>query len=146
MGDWGRNGLYNQSLVAAAMGRVAEDLDFVLSVGDNFYESGLTSVLDPQFEASFKDVYTAPSLQVTLAADLGQQVACQTDGIRCLVGNCFPVVLRCPGMLSSAITMRVSCGALGQPCPSRQTVPHETAMSPAAMDRCPRWSTPSCCP
>ena len=64
VGDWGRNGIYNQSLVAAAMGRIAGDLDFVLSVGDNFYESGLTSVLDPQFDTSFRDVYTAPNLQV----------------------------------------------------------------------------------
>ena len=68
VGDWGRNGLYNQSLVAEAMGRVAEDLDFVVSVGDNFYESGLTSVLDSQFDASFRDVYTAPGLQVSLVA------------------------------------------------------------------------------
>ena len=66
VGDWGRNGHRNQSRVAAAMGRVAGDLDFVLSVGDNFYESGLTSVLDTQFDTSFKDVYTAPNLQVWL--------------------------------------------------------------------------------
>ena len=69
VGDWGRNGVYNQSLVAAAMGRVAGDLDFVVSVGDNFYESGLTSVLDPQFDTSFRDVYTAPNLQVSFLCE-----------------------------------------------------------------------------
>ena len=68
VGDWGRNGVYNQSLVAAAMGRVAGDLDFVVSVGDNFYESGLTSVLDPQFDTSFREIYTAPNLQVGFLA------------------------------------------------------------------------------
>lgn len=64
VGDWGRNGLYNQSEVAKAMGRVRHNLDFVISVGDNFYESGLTSVEDTQFDTSFTAVYTAESLQV----------------------------------------------------------------------------------
>ncbi|KAM4119852.1 hypothetical protein ACJW30_03G090900 [Castanea mollissima] len=44
VGDWGRKGLYNQSLVATQMGVVGEklDIDFVISTGDNFYEDGLT--------------------------------------------------------------------------------------------------------
>ena len=43
VGDWGRNGEYNQSRVAAAMALRAEALqpDFVLTVGDNFYEAGV---------------------------------------------------------------------------------------------------------
>jgi hypothetical protein len=47
------------------MGRVGEDKDiaFVVSTGDNFYESGLKNGSDPQFEQSFTNVYTAPSLQ-----------------------------------------------------------------------------------
>ncbi len=64
VGDWGRDGLYNQSEVARAMGRVGNNLDFVISVGDNFYESGLTSVEDAQFDTSFTHIYTAESLQV----------------------------------------------------------------------------------
>ena len=49
------------------MGRVGENLaiEFVVSVGDNFYETGLTGVDDPAFTASFTDIYTAPSLQTT---------------------------------------------------------------------------------
>ena len=49
------------------MGRVGDDLgiEFVVSVGDNFYETGLTGVDDPAFAASFTDIYTAPSLQTT---------------------------------------------------------------------------------
>ena len=41
VGDWGRLGRYNQSAVAALMGRKAalEQPDFIISTGDNFYES-----------------------------------------------------------------------------------------------------------
>ncbi|KAL6867447.1 hypothetical protein ACP4OV_015471 [Aristida adscensionis] len=65
VGDWGRNGTYNQSRVAEQMGRVGEELaiDFVISTGDNFYESGLTGIDDQQFEKSFTNIYTAKSLQ-----------------------------------------------------------------------------------
>ncbi|XP_028805500.1 purple acid phosphatase 3 [Neltuma alba] len=65
VGDWGRKGEYNQSQVAAQMGKVAEklDIDFVISTGDNFYDDGLTGIDDPAFELSFSKVYTASSLQ-----------------------------------------------------------------------------------
>jgi hypothetical protein len=47
------------------MGRIGEQLgiEFVISVGDNFYDTGLTGADDPAFTASFTDVYTSPSLQ-----------------------------------------------------------------------------------
>lgn len=47
------------------MGVVGEqlDIDFVISVGDNFYEDGLKADSDPSFEASFSHIYTHPSLQ-----------------------------------------------------------------------------------
>lgn len=41
VGDWGRDGLDNQTLVAAAMGKAARDLDFIISSGDNFYGKAL---------------------------------------------------------------------------------------------------------
>ncbi|XP_058731174.1 purple acid phosphatase 7-like isoform X2 [Vicia villosa] len=65
VGDWGRNGNYNQSFVANQMGIVGENLniDFVISTGDNFYEDGLVGVDDPAFYDSFVNIYTAPSLQ-----------------------------------------------------------------------------------
>mmetsp|Transcript_6545 Transcript_6545/g.18880 ORF Transcript_6545/g.18880 Transcript_6545/m.18880 type:complete len:458 (+) Transcript_6545:514-1887(+) len=65
IGDWGRQGLHNQSDVAAVMGAVAHDAkpDFVISTGDNFYESGLTSVADDLFRASYSEVYSAASLK-----------------------------------------------------------------------------------
>lgn len=47
------------------MGEVGEklDIDFVISTGDNFYDDGLTSEHDPNFEESFSKIYTAKSLQ-----------------------------------------------------------------------------------
>ncbi|XP_043722856.1 purple acid phosphatase 3-like [Telopea speciosissima] len=65
VGDWGRKGHYNQTLVADQMGKVAEELDpaFIISTGDNFYSNGLTGTDDPQFEESFSKIYTAKSLQ-----------------------------------------------------------------------------------
>ncbi|XP_074588776.1 purple acid phosphatase 17-like [Curcuma longa] len=73
VGDWGRNGLFNQSEVATQMGRIGEhlDIDFVISTGDNFYEDGLTGVDDKQFEESFTNVYTAKSLQKQWYSVLG---------------------------------------------------------------------------
>ncbi|KAI9075695.1 hypothetical protein K1719_042311 [Acacia pycnantha] len=61
IGDWGRKGEYNQSLVANEMGKMGEklDIDFVVSTGDNIYEDGLRNVTDPAFVQSFNDIYTA---------------------------------------------------------------------------------------
>lgn len=39
------------------------DIDFVISTGDNFYDSGLIGIDDPAFEESFTNIYTASSLQ-----------------------------------------------------------------------------------
>lgn len=73
VGDWGRHGADHQSAVAAQMGDSAERLRarFVLSVGDNFYEDGVTSVSDPAWRTSFEDIYVAPSLQVPWHVALG---------------------------------------------------------------------------
>ncbi|CAA2975081.1 purple acid phosphatase 17-like [Olea europaea subsp. europaea] len=65
IGDWGRNGAFNQSEVAFQMGRIGEelDIDFVVSTGDNFYDNGLKGEHDPAFIDSFTNIYTAKSLQ-----------------------------------------------------------------------------------
>jgi tartrate-resistant acid phosphatase type 5 len=44
---------------------------FVVSVGDNFYERGVTSLDDPHWQQSFETVYDAPSLQVPWYVTLG---------------------------------------------------------------------------
>jgi hypothetical protein len=55
-----------QDSVAKAMAVVGMEkfIDFVVSTGDNFLDSGLTSVYDRQFKDSFMDVYKSPALQV----------------------------------------------------------------------------------
>jgi tartrate-resistant acid phosphatase type 5 len=72
-GDWGRNGEQDQRDVAAQMAVAAKDMDakFIISVGDNFYENGVASVDDPQWQTSFEKVYSAPSLQVPWRVILG---------------------------------------------------------------------------
>jgi len=73
VGDWGRRGTHNQSLVALQMGKIGDklDIDFVISTGDNFYEGGLTGVDDQAFDDSFSNIYTAPSLQKQWYSVLG---------------------------------------------------------------------------
>ncbi|KAI3445077.1 hypothetical protein Pfo_001742 [Paulownia fortunei] len=65
IGDWGRKGKYNQSQLAYQMGITAEtnEVDLIISTGDNFYPNGLGDVNDPAFDQSFTNIYTAPSLQ-----------------------------------------------------------------------------------
>jgi hypothetical protein len=71
--DWGRNGEYNQHSVAGQMAVAARALDvqFILALGDNFYPSGVRSTADPQWRASFEDVYSAHALNVDWYVVLG---------------------------------------------------------------------------
>jgi tartrate-resistant acid phosphatase type 5 len=64
MGDWGREGKDHQTEVAQQMARTGEQIDsqFVLALGDNFYDNGVQSVDDPQWRTSFENIYTAPVL------------------------------------------------------------------------------------
>ena len=73
VGDWGRQGQSGQSDVAAGMGQVAHALgaQFVISTGDNVYNTGISSAADPLFRATFTDIYRAPSLAVPWYAVLG---------------------------------------------------------------------------
>jgi len=72
-GDWGRHGERDQMEVAMQMEIVANALrpQFIISVGDNFYEHGVASTDDPQWQKTFEDVYVAPSLQVPWYVALG---------------------------------------------------------------------------
>jgi len=72
-GDWGRLGEQDQMEVAVQMGIAADVIkpQFIISVGDNFYEDGVASVDDPQWQTSFENVYSAPSLQVPWYVALG---------------------------------------------------------------------------
>ncbi len=65
VGDWGRNGEYDQSEVAKQMGLwgASHPNNFVISAGDNFYPEGVVSENDPLWHYSFENIYTAHSLQ-----------------------------------------------------------------------------------
>jgi len=73
IGDWGRHGQPDQKQVAQQMGLACQKAGaaFVISVGDNFYERGITSLDDPGWQQSFETVYDAPSLQVPWYVVLG---------------------------------------------------------------------------
>jgi len=73
IGDWGRQGSPDQRRVARQMGIVCErdKAAFVVSVGDNFYERGVTSLDDSHWQQSFETVYDAPSLQIPWYVTLG---------------------------------------------------------------------------
>ncbi|MEK7755630.1 MAG: hypothetical protein AAB385_00250, partial [Planctomycetota bacterium] len=59
VGDMG-TGRPDQYKVAAAMAQRAKSdhVDFILTVGDNIYEDGVSSVDDPQWKTKFEDVYS----------------------------------------------------------------------------------------
>nr|ACF83484.1 unknown [Zea mays] len=73
VGDWGRRGQFNQTLVAQQMGVVGEklDIDFVISTGDNIYDDGIANTSDPLFKECFTNIYTAQSLQTPWYIVLG---------------------------------------------------------------------------
>jgi len=73
LGDWGRHGHYDQRRLGQTMGMTAERVgsQFTISMGDNFYEHGVKSVRDRQWQDSFQDIYTAPSLHTPWRIMLG---------------------------------------------------------------------------
>jgi acid phosphatase len=73
IGDWGRDGQSRQREVAQQMGRSAASIGsrFVISVGDNFYEDGVSGVADPQWRTSFEDIYSDPALMTKWHVILG---------------------------------------------------------------------------
>jgi len=65
LGDFGEHGSDQQRPVAESLGRVATyfgPLDFVLTVGDNIYDHGITDVKDPLWKRNLNDIYTDPAL------------------------------------------------------------------------------------
>lgn len=73
IGDWGDPNEDVQRAVADGMGVTGARIssDFVISTGDNFYETGVRSTHDPQWRETFESVYTAPALQTPWYVVLG---------------------------------------------------------------------------
>jgi acid phosphatase len=72
LGDTGM-GNANQRRVAAAMSAITrfESIDLVLLLGDNFYDDGVQSRNDRQWDTAFENVYRLPGLAVPFYAVLG---------------------------------------------------------------------------
>jgi tartrate-resistant acid phosphatase type 5 len=68
IGDWGdstSSGIANQKTTAEVLAEWCEKTqpdNFIWSVGDNFYENGVTEPTSPRFDSSWKNVYNQPSL------------------------------------------------------------------------------------
>jgi tartrate-resistant acid phosphatase type 5 len=71
-GDWGEKNKI-QTAVAYQISQWAQNnsAEFIISVGDNFYENGVESTSDPQWQNKFEDVYSEQSLQVPWYVALG---------------------------------------------------------------------------
>eukprot|EP00743_Colponemidia_sp_Colp-15_P005700 GILK01006128.1.p1 GENE.GILK01006128.1~~GILK01006128.1.p1 ORF type:complete len:379 (+),score=42.07 GILK01006128.1:42-1178(+) len=67
LGDWGRKGIVGQQQVAAALATFCNtslhNCPHIISVGDNFYDDGVSSVDDEQWRTSYEHVYSDPLLQ-----------------------------------------------------------------------------------
>lgn len=72
LGDQGKGG-EPQSHVARLMNEKAraDSLHFVITLGDNFYNDGVTSVEDIQWRDKFENMYDLPFLNVPFYASLG---------------------------------------------------------------------------
>ncbi len=71
--DLGRNGYFDQKIVAEAMGQVAfeHDIEFVAAAGDIHHFNGVASVNDPLWMTNYELIYTHPDLMIDWYAILG---------------------------------------------------------------------------
>lgn len=122
VGDWGRQGAYNQSVVALSMGAAAASVggvSFVVSTGDNVYDAGIRNVngaraarrarvtcadahsaslpsvwpgADPLWLATFTNIYTHPALQVPWYAVMGNQCVAAAATAGTLAPRALPAV------------------------------------------------------
>jgi tartrate-resistant acid phosphatase type 5 len=72
LGDYGSGGKGQKAVAAAMAGKRSRDGgDAVFGVGDNFLNTGVESVNDPQWRSKFEDVYTSDDFPVPFYMILG---------------------------------------------------------------------------
>lgn len=73
IGDWGRQGDYNQKVLADKMAELTNQIEpeFIISTGDNFYPNGVGSVNDRLWITSFEDIYRHTNLHCDWYVVLG---------------------------------------------------------------------------
>jgi len=71
--DWGGKGGTTQVAVARQMGRtaVAQQSSFVVTCGDNYHGSGISSADSSRWKAEYEDIYKDPALMIPWYASLG---------------------------------------------------------------------------
>lgn len=72
LGDIGTGGPGQRRVAeAVALRARAEPIDLLLTLGDNFYPTGVWSTDDPQWASTIEDVYADPALRVEIRPTLG---------------------------------------------------------------------------
>ena len=71
--DLGRNGYYDQKIIAERMGELAEntDIEFVAAAGDVHHFEGVASVEDPLWMTNYELIYSHPELMIEWLPVLG---------------------------------------------------------------------------
>ena len=71
--DWGGKGGTTQVAVAKQMGRTAaaQKSSFVVTCGDNYHGSGISSADSPRWKTEYEDIYSSPSLMIPWYPSLG---------------------------------------------------------------------------
>ena len=72
VGDWGTGASFQKRVAAQMCAKAGKEKPgFILSTGDNIYNSGVSSVDDPQWKTKFEDIYSCPELAIPWYAVLG---------------------------------------------------------------------------
>jgi hypothetical protein len=65
MGDWGDGQATTGAKIGKFMNEEGKGATVVLAIGDNFYDRGVKSVNDTQFQTTYRDVFTGDNLKRT---------------------------------------------------------------------------------
>jgi acid phosphatase len=72
VGDWGTGADFQRRVAARMCAKAAQEKpEFILSLGDNIYNSGVSATDDPQWKTKFEDIYVCEELSIPWYAILG---------------------------------------------------------------------------